>query len=239
MATSTSTEFPISDTTVRTTIQNSGGITSADTQFDVGIVKNEPSVPFLIGVWRNQSPLREDDMEFMEVTNISDNESGSRVRLTVTRGQKDTTPISFSDGDYVFMAVSSADVFDQIIREEAKSQTVSIVDEDAAEGDPTEQNFETVEPFFNQSKFTVLFQSTADASADVGAHKVGAVLLLDAANGDSTVVTESERTNVVQGPLDGTTGEDGFFTVGVRSDGKVDLENRTGSQITVSVSSRK
>lgn len=234
MATSTSTEFPISDTTVRTTIQNGGGITSADTQFEVGIVKNEPSVPFLIGVWRNQSPLREDDMEIMEVTNISDG-----TKLTVNRGQKDTTPISFSDGDYVFMAISSADVFDQIIREEAKSQIVSIVDEGAAEGDPTEQNFETVEPFFNQSKFTVLFQSTPDASADLGAHKVGAVLLLDAANGDSTVVTEAERTDVVQGSLDGTTGRDEFFTVGVRSDGRVDLENRTGSQITVSVSSRK
>lgn len=239
MATSTNTEFPISDTTVRTTIQNGGGITSVDTQFDVGIIKGEPSVPFLIGVWRNQAPLREDDMEFMEVTNISDDDGGSRVRLTVSRGKKGTTPISFSDGDYVFMAVSSADIFDRLIREEAKSETVSIVDEATADGDPTEQNYETVEPFFNQSKFTVLWQSTPNPSADLGGHKIGAVLLLDAANGDSTVVTEAERTNVIQGSLDGTTGNDGDFTVGVKSDGSVDLENRTGSQITVSVSSRK
>jgi hypothetical protein len=105
MSSATSLPYGINDTAVRTTLASS--ITSTDTSFDVGEVTNAPSTPFLIAVWVDQSPLREDDMEIMEVTAISG------TTLTVNRGQKGTSAQSFSSGDKVFMGIVPSDVFDR------------------------------------------------------------------------------------------------------------------------------
>jgi len=72
----------------------------------VGEVTNPPGLPFLIAVFVDQSPLREDDMEIMEVTSISG------TTLTVNRGAKGTTAQSFSSGDKVFVGVLSSDFVD-------------------------------------------------------------------------------------------------------------------------------
>jgi hypothetical protein len=106
MSTATSLPYGLNDTAVRTTLSND--ITSGATSFDVSEVTNAPSVPFLIAVWVDQSPLREDDMEIMEVTGISG------TTLTVTRGAKGTAAQSFSSGDKVFMGVAPSDVFDEV-----------------------------------------------------------------------------------------------------------------------------
>jgi len=106
MSSATSLPFGVNDTAVRTTL--TAGITSTDTSVGVGEVTNPPSLPFLIAVFVDQSPLREDQMEIMEVTGISG------ATLAVTRGQKGTAAQSFSSGDKVFMGILPSDVFDQI-----------------------------------------------------------------------------------------------------------------------------
>jgi len=105
MSSATSLPFGVNDTAVRTTL--SSGITSTDTSVDVGEVTNPPALPFLIAVFVDQSPLREDDMEIMEVTSISG------TTLTVNRGAKGTSAQSFSSGDKVFMGIVPSDVFDR------------------------------------------------------------------------------------------------------------------------------
>lgn len=104
MSTASSLPYGVNDTAVRTTLSNN--ITSTDTSVDVGEVTNAPATPFLIAVWVDQSPLREDQMELMEVTSISG------TTLTVNRAQKGTSARSFDSGDSVFMGVLPSDVFD-------------------------------------------------------------------------------------------------------------------------------
>lgn len=87
---------------------------------------------------------------------------------------------------------------------------------------------------FPQGLYVVSWQS-GNSRAD----QIGAVLLVDAENQDSTVIGSAASTNVLAGSLGGTAGSDGNFNIGVRSDGKVDLENRTGGNVTVSASSRR
>jgi hypothetical protein len=106
MAVSKALEYPLKDGAVRTTIQTAGGIASTDTSFDVGEVTGAPAPPFLIAVYVDQTPLREDAMELMVV------EAVSGTTLTVSRGAKGTPAQSFSQGDRVFMAVAPADSFD-------------------------------------------------------------------------------------------------------------------------------
>ncbi|MCS3610968.1 hypothetical protein [Salinibacter ruber] len=104
MSSATSLPFGVNDTAVRTSLAS--GITSTDTSVDVGEVTNPPATPFLISVFVDQSPLREDDMEIMEVTSISG------TTLTVNRGQKGTSAQSFSSGDKVFVGVLPSDFVD-------------------------------------------------------------------------------------------------------------------------------
>jgi len=106
MSSATSLPFGVNDTAVRTTLAS--GITSTDTSVDVSEVTNPPALPFLIAVFVDQSPLREDDMEIMEVTGISG------TTLTVNRGQKGTAAQSFSSGDKVFVGIVPSDVFDKV-----------------------------------------------------------------------------------------------------------------------------
>lgn len=106
MSSANSLPYGVNDTAVRTTL--SAGITSSDTSVDVGEVTNPPTTPFLIAVFVDQSPLREDDMEIMEVTGVSG------TTLTVNRGAKGTTAQSFSGGDKVFMGVIPSDAFDEL-----------------------------------------------------------------------------------------------------------------------------
>jgi len=123
MSSATSLPFGVNDTAVRTTLAS--GITSTDTSIGVGEVTNSPALPFLIAVFVDQSPLREDDMEIMEVTSISG------TTLTVNRGQKGTSAQSFSSGDKVFVGVLPSDFVDDPAfpaAEKTANPTISSVD---------------------------------------------------------------------------------------------------------------
>lgn len=93
----------------------------------------------------------------------------------------------------------------------------------------------SLSPPVTKGLMTVTYKSGGDSDTNSTVAFLGWV---DADNGAVNEISSGSGTTSGTSSLGGTDGADGDFTIGVQSDGTIDLENRTNGEITVKWSIR-